>query len=60
MPDVADFYTRSRAVRREAEIARSMYFAKMVSNIAAKIAHPFHSLGDVLSFTQRMSQNVRL
>jgi hypothetical protein len=60
MPDVADFYTHSRAVRREAEIARSLYFAKMVNYIAAKIAHTFRSLSDVLSFTQRMNQNVRL
>lgn len=60
MPDVADFYTHSRAVRREAEIARSLYFGKMVSHVAGKIGHAVRSFGDVLSFTQRINQNVRL
>ena len=60
MPDVADFYTHSRAVRREAEIARSLYFCKMVSHVARKIADSFRNFGDVLGFTQRMNQNARL
>ena len=60
MPDIADFFTHSRAVRREAEIARSLYFSKLVSHIARKIGYSFRNLGDLLSFTQRMNQNVRL
>lgn len=60
MPDVADFYTHSRGVRREAEIARSLYVAKMVSYLATKIGHAFRSLGDILSFRQRMNQNIHL
>ncbi len=59
-PDAADFYAHSRAIQREAEIARSEHFCKMVSQAAKKVGDAYRSFGDVLSFTQRVNQDVRL
>lgn len=48
------------AIRRDAELQRSLFFVNMVKHAATKTTHMFRSLADLVEFTQRTNSNARL
>ena len=60
LPDFAEFYTASRAVRRNAEVARAVYLHDMIGNAFRKVGTVLRRWADVLNFAQRMNQDARL
>ncbi len=60
LPDFSEVYTQSRLVRREAELARALYFSKLVSSAAKYVGNVYRRIGELFAFTQRMNGNARL
>lgn len=60
LPDASEFYTSSKQIRRDAEIARAIYLHDMFAVAFRKIGSVFRRAGDLVSFAQRMNQDARL
>ena len=60
LPDASEFYTHSKAIRRDAEVARAIYLHNMVGAGFRKIGSALRRAGDLLHFAQRMNQDARL
>ncbi len=60
LPDVSEFYTHSKTVRREAEIARAIYLHEMFGMAFRKVRTMLRRWADVFSTAQRMNSDARL
>lgn len=60
LPDASEFYTSSKMIRRDAEIARAIYLHDMFATGFRKIGSAFRRASDLFSFAQRMNQDARL
>lgn len=60
LPDFTEFYTSSRTVRRNAEVARAVYLHDMFGHAFRRIGVVLRRWADVLNFAQRMNQDARL
>ena len=60
LPDASEFYTHSKTIRRNAEVARAVYLHNMVGAGFRKIGSAFRRAADLVNYAQRMNQDARL
>jgi hypothetical protein len=60
LPDVSEFYTHSKTVRREAEIARAIYLHEMFGAAFRKVRSVFRRWTDLFGTAQRLNSDARL
>ena len=60
LPDISDFCTHSKVVRRQAEVARAIYLHEMFGAAFRKARTVLRRWANIFSFAQRMNGDARL